>query len=169
MIETIEKFNRALGRVAAWCALIMMLAQVFSVVARYVFGFGAIAIQESVVYGHSILFLLGAAVVLQLNQHVRVDVFYAIYNQRTRRIVDITGLLLFVLPVAMLIGYTGWPYVARAWSTLEASRQAGGLPAVFLLKSAIIIFAVSVSAQAIATIARILRGENWPSDEANNG
>lgn len=161
MIGAIERLNRALGRVAAYCALAMMLAQIFSVVARYVFSFGIISVQELVIYGHALIFLLGAAFVLQENGHVRVDVFYGMLSARSRRIIDLIGLLLFVLPVAVLVLWYSWPYVMRSWSTFEGSRQAGGLPAIFLLKSAILLFALSLALQAIVTALRLIRGENW--------
>lgn len=165
VLQAIDNINRGLGRVAAYCALVMMLAQVFSVVARYVFSYGIISVQESVVYGHSIMFLLGAAFVLQSNGHVRVDVFYTQFSPRTRRIVDLVGLIGFILPVAAMIGYYSWPYAARAWSTLEGSRQSGGLPAVYLLKSAILIFAASMFLQVVASATRVARGETWGDDQ----
>lgn len=161
MTDVIDAANRWLAKIAAYCALAMLLAQVFSVFARYVFSYGLISVQETVVYGHAIMFLLGAAFVLQVNAHVRVDVFYALYSPRTRKIVDLIGLACFVLPITILIGWYAFPYIARSWSTLEGSRQSGGLPAVFLLKSAILVFAVSMSLQAISCILRILRGEAW--------
>ena len=163
-IRSIEQFNRLLGKVAAYFALIMMLAQIFSVVARYVFSFGLISVQETVIYGHALIFLLGSAFVLQENKHVRVDVIYEALSHKARRWVDLIGLIGFVLPVAGVILWFSWPYVARSWSTFEGSRQAGGLPAIFLLKTAILIFAVSVLLQVVATVARILRGETWAED-----
>lgn len=164
VIETIERVNRWLGRAAAYCALAMMLAQIFSVVARYVFSYGIISVQETVVYGHALIFLLGAAFVLQENGHVRVDVFYGMLGERARRIIDLVGLVFFVLPVALVILWYSWPYVRLSWSTFEGSRQAGGLPAVFLLKSAILLFGASVGLQALATTLRLLRGESWGQD-----
>lgn len=154
----VDRFNRALGTVAGWCALMMMLAQVFSVVARYAFGYGIISVQESVIYGHAIMFLFGAGYVLRENGHVRVDIFYAAMSDRTRRIVDLLGLVFFVLPVVLTIFWLALPYVGRAWSTLEGSRQSGGLPFVYLLKTAILVFSVSVGLQAIAILIRLLTG-----------
>ena len=161
VVSAIQRINRGLGRAAAYCALIMLLAQIFSVVARYVFSYGIISVQEMVVYGHALIFLFGSAFVLQENDHVRVDVFYGAVSARARRIIDLVGLIGFVLPVALLILWSAWPYVARSWSTLEGSRQAGGLPAVFLLKTAILVFAVSIALQVFATVAQILRGGGW--------
>lgn len=163
-VKLVDRANRALGTVAAYCALVMMLAQIFSVVARYVFGYGIIAVQESVVYGHAIMFLLGAALVLRENGHVRVDIFYERYSPRTRLIVDLVGLSVFILPVVGVIFWFGLPYVVRSWSTFEGSRQSGGIPAIFLLKTAILVFALSMAAQAIAIALRLVNGtpeESW--------
>ena len=163
IIDLIERSNRVLGRGAAWCALVMMLAQAFSVIARYVFSYGIISVQEAAIYGHALIFLAGSAFVLQVNEHVRVDVFYARYSVQTRRWVDLIALVVFILPVALTIVWVSYPYVTRAWSVFEGSRQAGGIPAVFLLKTAIIVFAASVGLQAIATAARLLTRKNTPA------
>lgn len=158
-VVAVDRFNRALGTVAGWCALLMMLAQVFSVVARYVFGFGIIAVQESVIYGHAVMFLFGAGFVLRENGHVRVDIFYAAMSNHARQAVDLVGLLCFVLPVVFVIFWLGLPYVARAWSTLEGSRQSGGLPLIFLLKTALLVFALSIALQAAAILVRLVTGQ----------
>ncbi|MEM9629296.1 MAG: TRAP transporter small permease subunit [Pseudomonadota bacterium] len=156
LIQAIEATNKWLGKTVSWCVLIMMMCQVFSVVSRYVFSYGVISIQEVVVYGHALLFMLGSAYLLQINQHVRVDIFYNLFSPEQRRWVDIISLLFFVLPVATVILWVAFPYVARAWGALEGSPQAGGLPAIYLLKSAIIVFAVSFGLQAIATLLRLV-------------
>ncbi|MEM7685717.1 MAG: C4-dicarboxylate ABC transporter permease, partial [Pseudomonadota bacterium] len=69
---------------------------------------------------------------------------------------------------AATILWVSYPYVARAWSVLEGSRQAGGIPAVFLLKTAIVIFAVSVGLQAIATAARLFARKSTPAWDADD-
>lgn len=167
MFKKIDEFNRLLGLAASWCAIAMMLFQGFSVVARYVFSYGIISVQEAVVYGHALIFMGGAAFLLQLNQHVRVDVFYDMISPAKRKRIDIIALVFFVIPVVCLIGWTAYPYVARSWQVLEGSRQAGGLPAIFLLKTSILVFAVSVLLQALVTLSRILSpdgDEHWSND-----
>ncbi len=164
LIATIDAFNRVMGRLVAWCALAMLLFQAAAVVLRYVFSYGLIAFQEAVVYCHAALFLLGAAYILQLNDHIRVDVIYDRLGMRARRLIDVIALALFVLPVAAVIAWTGFPYVLRAWASLEGARQPGGLPAVFLLKSCILVFAVSLALQGLAILLRVVAGaplESW--------
>ena len=162
VINKIETLNKTLGLAAAWCALAMMLFQMISVLLRYVFSYGLITFQEAVIYCHAILFMLGAAYVLQLNEHVRVDVIYASLSKAARRRIDIVALLFFVVPVAGVIGWFGLPYVARSWATLEGSRQSGGIPAIFLLKTTIVVLAASVGLQAICTAVRLI-GNNADS------
>lgn len=158
-IDKIETANKAIGLAASWCALAMMLFQMIAVLLRYVFSYGLITFQEAVVYCHAILFMLGAAYVLQLNEHVRVDVIYASLGKAARRRIDIIALVCFVVPVTAVIAWFGLPYVARSWATLEGSRQSGGIPAIFLLKTTIVVFALSVGLQAICTAARLITND----------
>lgn len=171
IIDRIETINKALGLAASWCALAMMLFQMISVLLRYVFSYGLITFQEAVVYCHAALFMLGAAYVLQLNEHVRVDVIYASLGKAARRRIDIIALLVFVVPVAVVIGWFGLPYVARSWATLEGSRQSGGIPAIFVLKTTIFVFALSVGLQAICTATRLINNgsvSRWTTTGADD-
>jgi TRAP-type mannitol/chloroaromatic compound transport system permease small subunit len=54
----------------------------------------------------------------------------------------------------LLILVVATPYVARAWAILERSREAGGLPLVFLLKTLIPLFAILLALQGVAQAMR---------------
>lgn len=122
------------------------------VVLRYGFDLGWIAMQESITYLHAAVFLLGSAYTYQQNGHVRVDVFYRRYSVKVKHIVDLLGCLLLMLPVASYIAITCWPYVMQSWQLLEGSREPGGLPFVYILKSFMLIFAIMMVLQAISEI-----------------
>jgi TRAP-type mannitol/chloroaromatic compound transport system permease small subunit len=124
------------------------------VVLRYAFGIGSIWLSESVIYAHAALFMLAAAWTLQANGHVRVDVFYADASPRAKALVDLLGALLLLLPFMAVILWFALPYVARSWSILERSREASGLPLVYLLKTLIPLFALLM---ALAGIAQAIR------------
>lgn len=155
-VELIEATNRHIGRMVAWAAVAMMLFQVVAVLLRYVFSYGLVTFQEAVVYCHAALFMLGAAYVLQLNEHVRVDIFYGAMSKQAKQRIDRIALLFFVLPVAAVIGWYSVPYVMRSWQTFEGSRQAGGIPAIYLLKTTMVVFAVSLGMQALTTLIRLM-------------
>src|ERR1700754_1230707 len=143
----IDRLNTAIGRAASWCALAIVLIGFAVVLLRYVLGVGSIWLQESILYAHAALFLLAAAWTLQVGGHVRVDVFYADATPRTKAWIDLLGALLLLLPFCAAIFYFSLPYVARSWATFERSREASGLPAVFLLKTLIPLFALLLALQ----------------------
>ena len=152
--DAIDRFTAGIGRAALWCCLYAVLAEFGVVLMRYAFGIGSIKLQESVLYAHAGLFMLAAACTLQVGGHVRVDVFYAQARPRTRALVDLLGALLFLLPFAAAVAALSLPYVERSWAILERSREASGLPFVYLLKTLIPIFALLVGLQGVAQALR---------------
>jgi TRAP-type mannitol/chloroaromatic compound transport system permease small subunit len=150
----IDRLSAALGRTVAWCLLFMVLAEFALVLMRYVLGVGSIWLQESVIYAHASLFMLAAAWTLAADAHVRVDIFYADARPRTKAIVDLFGALLLLLPFALTLIFLSFPYVARSWAILEGSRETSGLPAVFLLKTLIPLFATLLALQGTAQALR---------------
>lgn len=138
------------GRAVSWLTLAMVAATVAVVVLRYAAGVGLIWLQESVNWMHALVFMLGAAYTLKADEHVRVDVFYRRMSERGRAIVDLAGTLLFLLPLCAFLIVESWPWVAASWRVAERSREAGGLPMLYLLKSLIPLMAALLALQGIA-------------------
>ena len=134
----------------------MALLVLIIVVLRYGFNTGAIAAQESVQYLHATVFMLGAAVTLGADQHVRVDIFYRGFSERQKAWVNILGHVIFTLPVCVLIGWGSLDYVLDSWSAREASPEPGGLAYVFLLKTLIPVMASLLALQSLAQCQRAL-------------
>ncbi len=148
--QTLDKVNLRIGRFASWVSLVLVLVQFSIVFIRYVFNYGFVWLQESVLYLHSILFMVGAAYTLLHDNHVRIDIFYQKMSQRMQAIVNLFGSVFFLMPVCVLIITSSMPYVHDSWRVLEGSRDINGIPAVFLLKSLIILFAVLLLMQGIS-------------------
>jgi len=110
--------------------------------------------QESVWTMHGLVFLLGAGFTLSKNGHVRVDVFYRDARQRTRALIDILGALVLLLPFCLVTLILSWPYVATSWRVFEGSREVGGLPGLFLVKTVLLVFAGLLGLQAVALAIR---------------
>jgi len=146
----IDRLNAAIGRAAAWACLFVVVVQFSVVVLRYVFGHGSIWLSESIVYGHAAMFMLASGWTLAAGGHVRVDVFYADASPRTKALVDLCGSMLLLLPFMAVLAWFAWPYVARSWAILEMSRETSGIPAVFLLKTLIPVFAVLLALQGVS-------------------
>ncbi|MDP6427967.1 MAG: TRAP transporter small permease subunit [Rhodospirillales bacterium] len=128
----------------------MVIIQFVVVVMRYVFGVGSIMMQESVIYLHAILFMIGAGYTLLYGGHVRVDIFYRDASARGKAILDLIGIAVFLLPVCILIWWFSWRYVGASWAVFEGSKETSGIQAVFLLKSTILAFAALMGLQGIS-------------------
>ncbi|KZL20733.1 Tripartite ATP-independent periplasmic transporter, DctQ component [Pseudovibrio axinellae] len=154
LMNLITSVNSGIGKSCAWLSLGIVLVQFTVVVMRYVFGIGSIWMQESITYMHGFLFMLAAAYTLSVDGHVRVDIFYRDARPRIKAMVDLVGSVFFLLPMCAVIIYWSWGYVASSWSIWEGSQEASGIQGRYLLKSAIIGFAVLVGLQGIAIIIR---------------
>ncbi len=150
--QTIDSVSRGVGNAVAFAAIAMALVTTTVVILRYGFGQGAIAAQESVLYLHGALFMLGAAPTLLTDKHVRVDVFYRNFTDRQKHWVNTIGHTVFTLPFCTLIVFGSWGYVSESWSIMESSPEPGGIPAVFRLKTLIPAMALLLALQAVSLI-----------------
>ena len=153
----INHLNEFVGRSIAWLVSAMVVITFLIVVMRYGFNFGTIAVQESVIYLHSIVFMLAIAYTYKHNAHVRVDIFYANFSERRKAWVDLLGTLLLLIPLCLYLIFASWDYASKSWLLLEGSREAGGLPLVFILKSLIPLMPILLLLQAIATVCHCLQ------------
>jgi TRAP-type mannitol/chloroaromatic compound transport system permease small subunit len=156
VIAVIDAVNDRIGRFVAWLAFLTVLAAVGVALLRYVFDIGYIWMQESYIWMHGLIFMLGAGYTLLHGGHVRVDVFYNRFSARGRAWVDLLGVVFLLLPMTAIIAWTSWDYVATSWSMGERSSQPGGLPATYVLKSAILLFCALVALQGVSLAAKAL-------------
>lgn len=167
--QRLEAFALVTGHAVAWLTLAMTVLMVLVVALRYGFGIGEIALQESVMYLHGALFMLGAAYTLARDEHVRVDIFYQHFSPRRRALVDLVGTLLLLVPVCMLILVTSWGYVLDSWHSLEGSADAGGLPFRYLLKTLLLIMPVLLLLQGVAEATRAALRLRSPNARPRDG
>ena len=148
--QGINLFSRKVGQVISWLTLLLVMLVMTVVISRYLLGVGSIAIQESVSYVHAIIFMLGLAFTLQQGGHVRVDIFYREFSPQRKALVDLIGATIFLLPFCGIILFGSWDYVMASWSIKETSSETGGIAAVYLLKTLMIIMPIILGLQGIA-------------------
>ena len=154
LLVSTEAFIDWSGRTVSWLNLLLVLVTFIVVVLRYVFAIGSVALQETSRFLHASIFLVGMAYTMQQDAHVRVDIFYARCSKQTKAWIDLFGAVFLLLPFMLFITWISWQYIVDSWSVLEGSREAGGLPGVFLLKSLILAMTCLLSLQAFTQIAR---------------
>ncbi len=154
LCDKIDALNERVGHFVAWLVLAMVFVTFLVVILRYGFNFGRISLQEASTYLHAFVFMLAGAYTLKHNEHVRVDVFYQDMSKRNQAKVDFFGTIFLLLPFAGFIAWISFDYVSSSWRLLEGSREAGGLPFVYILKTLIPLMAVLLLLQAISLASR---------------
>jgi len=144
-----DRISTVTGKASAWLTLFMVIITFVVVVMRYVFDAGLIWLQESVIWMHAIVFMMGAAYTLQQEDHVRVDIFYRTMSAKRRAWIDLVGVIIFLWPLCLFLGWASYDFVAASWAFREASRESGGLPypLIPLLKSVLLLMPIVVALQ----------------------
>lgn len=123
----VDRVTDVAGRIASVLVLAATLVSVANALLRYGFNFGSNAWLEVQTYMFGAMMYLGGAQTLRLNEHIRIDVIYAERSERTRLLIDVIGLLLFLLPVTASMTWLSYAYFAGAFASGEISANPGGL------------------------------------------
>ncbi|MDA0962173.1 MAG: TRAP transporter small permease subunit [Proteobacteria bacterium] len=156
-IAILDGITQLFGRAVSWLVLYMVLMTFANVVMRYMYGYSNIALIETVLYAFAIVLSSTAGWTLQRNEHVRIDIFYSRRSPRMQALTDLLGTLLLLAPVLWVVWTTGVPYVQRSWRLGETSAEVAGLPYIYLLKTFILVFAVTLGIQALSFALRNIR------------
>ena len=148
----IDRFNTFIGYLCAFFVFSMVIVVFTVVVLRYGFNIGFIWMQEVYVWLHSFVFMLGAGFTYLANEHVRIDVFYREASKKYKAIVDLLGNIFLLLPFLYIIWKYSYPFVYRSFLMNEVSREAGGMPALYILKSAILWVCIVLFLQLISNV-----------------
>lgn len=170
VLSWIDRISEWTGLAVMWLTTGMMLLTVYNVFDRYflnafvdrnVFNIGT-AVSELNMHFFSLVFLFGAAYTLKHDGHVRVDLLYHGLSLRGRAVVNLIGSLFFLLPFCIVLIYASidsrrgfsFSFVGFAWQRLERSGEPGGLPTIFLLKTALPVGIALLLLQGIGEVLR---------------
>ena len=142
------------GKAISWLNVALILLICLDVLFRYFFSFSKNWILELEWHMFALVFLLGSAYALQEDKHVRVDVFYQKFSDKTKTIVNLLGTLIFLLPWCYLVITTSFKFANNSWYIKEGSNQPGGLPARYIIKGMIVGGFVLLALQALSLIVK---------------
>jgi TRAP-type mannitol/chloroaromatic compound transport system permease small subunit len=132
----IDGISRRLGWAASLAVLLTALISAGNAAVRYALDISSNGWLEIQWYLFAGIVMLGAPIVLKLNEHVRVDLIYGRLPGNGPVYVDLFGLIFFLLPVMGLMAWLSWPLLAKMYLMHEMSSNAGGLvrwPAMLML------------------------------------
>lgn len=157
-VRIIDKTSQTLLNIAGWAGFIMATGMLAAVLMRYVFGLSFGWLKDIWVYAFATCFMFASAGALKTGGHVRVDIFYSRFSPKQRAIVDLVGTYILLLPLMLLILDSYAPQLARAWGAMsgrmELTSELDGLPLLYLFKTLVPIFAVTMILQAWANAVR---------------
>ncbi|MFK7952683.1 MAG: TRAP transporter small permease subunit [Ekhidna sp.] len=133
----IDKIIKQIGQAISWLTVLLVLVIVIDVFLRYVFNSTSAASFELEWHLFAAIFLLGAAYTLQNDKHVRVDVFYHRFSEKGKARVNLIGTLFLLLPLCIVAFWESLSFVSSSFAVSETSPDPGGLPARYIIKSAI--------------------------------
>jgi len=132
----VDWISEKLGWAASTAVLLTALISAGNAFVRYLLDISSNGWLEIQWYLFAGIVMLGAPVVLRLNEHVRVDLIYGKLKGNAPVYVDLFGLIFFLMPVMTLMAYLSWPLLVKMYVTHEMSNNAGGLvrwPAMLML------------------------------------
>jgi TRAP-type mannitol/chloroaromatic compound transport system permease small subunit len=154
----IDAISRFFGWIAAWLVLLSVLISAGNAASRYLFSLSSNAWLEIQWQMFAGIFMLGAAYVLRLNEHVRVDLLYGSASPRRKLWIDVIGIIFFLIPTTLVIAYYAWPFFVASFESGEHSSNAGGLllwPVKFLLPFGLALLFLQGLAELIKRIAAL--------------
>ncbi|MEO0484284.1 MAG: TRAP transporter small permease subunit [Pseudomonadota bacterium] len=204
VVRGLETFANTVGRIAAWAGLLMVLQQVIIVViqrifleAQISFGFGipfskdiSWFAEELKLYNAMIVCLCCTYTFVQ-GGHVRVDLIYSAVSYRTKRVIDMVGCLILMMPAAVLIWMYSWFFMWRhlvtpkvsasdtfqrlvdgksrafRWNVETIGFSPQGFNAYFLFKVLLVVLTAMIFLQAVAFFYRSYL--EWKEGEASEG
>lgn len=123
----IDALTTRLGAALIWLILLAVLLSAGNAIVRKAFSVSSNAMLELQWYLFAAVFMLGAGYAFLKNVHVRIDFVSNRLSARTRNLIDIVGILVFLLPLCYMIVTISWPLFVGAWESGEMSQNAGGL------------------------------------------
>jgi len=131
----LESILVAIGKLGAWLSLPLIAIIMFDIISRKFFVLGSTKLQEMEWHLHAALFLLALGYAYLKNSHVRIEVIRESFSTKLKAILEVIGVLIFILPYTGLIVWFGIDFVSRSYGMNEVSAALTGLSHRWIMKS----------------------------------
>jgi TRAP-type mannitol/chloroaromatic compound transport system permease small subunit len=156
LADGIDALVDAVGRTLSWLALVLALVMGTNVLLRYGFSLGWIWAQELEWHLLVPLTLIGMSYALRHGEHVRVDVLFAKFNERTKLAIDVISAIIAMI-FSLLVIWLSLSYVEQSWSIGEGSPNPGGLDYRYIIKAMIPVGFLFLFLQSLSQAIRFAR------------
>jgi TRAP-type mannitol/chloroaromatic compound transport system permease small subunit len=151
-VKRIDLIIEKIGNAVSWLNVALVMLICLDVLFRYFFSFSKNWILELEWHMFALVFLLGSAYALQEDKHVRVDVFYQNFSEKTKTVINLLGTIVFLIPWCFLVITTSYKFANNSWYIREGSNQPAGLPARYIIKGMIVVGFILLAMQGVSLI-----------------
>ena len=123
----IDGLSERIGRGVLWLVLAAVVISAINAAVRKAFNTSSNAFLEVQWYLFAAVFLLGAAYTMLRQGHVKIDVILGRFSKRTQILVEMFGIVCFLMPFVFTVIRLVLPLVINAYQSNEMSENAGGL------------------------------------------
>jgi TRAP-type mannitol/chloroaromatic compound transport system permease small subunit len=123
----IDAIASQIGRLIRWLVLASVLISAANAIVRKAFNISSNGFLEIQWYLFAAVFLLGSGFAFMRNVHVRIDFISSKLSKRTNAVIDLLGIVVFLIPLCAIMVRLSWPLFSNALGTGEMSQNAGGL------------------------------------------
>ena len=131
----LENILEAIGKLGAWLSLPLIGIIMFDIISRKFFVLGSTKLQEMEWHLHAALFLLALGYAYLKNSHVRIEVIREGFSTKLKAILEVVGVIIFILPYTGLIVWFGIDFVSRSYGLQEVSSALTGLSHRWVIKA----------------------------------
>lgn len=122
LMSLIDGFMERVGYLVMLTFIPMILGGAYEVIARYTFNAPTTWSADVTFMANGTMFMLGAAYALLKGAHVRTDILYDKFSDRTKGLIDLITYLVLFLPVMVLIFYISLDDAIQAYQINERSN-----------------------------------------------
>jgi TRAP-type mannitol/chloroaromatic compound transport system permease small subunit len=156
VIRTIDKFTEVTGYLFVLVIIPLVLANVVEVFARYVLRAPTIWALDVTTMSYGTLFMLGSALALLKGAHVRTDMLWETFSDRTKGMIDSLALLVFFLPTMAVLFSISIDDFLHSFSIDERSSSCAWTPIIWPLRGVIPLTAFMLFLQGVSELMKSL-------------
>jgi TRAP-type mannitol/chloroaromatic compound transport system permease small subunit len=156
IIRVIDGFSNITGKLISLTMLFLVLTITYEVVARYFFRAPTVWVYESSSMANGSAFMLGCAYALYKGAHVRTDIFWDNYSERTKGVIDLVSYLVLFFPVMITMMAISIDDVVHSYVTGERSQESLWRAIMWPFRAAIPVAAFLFMIQGVAEVLKCL-------------
>ena len=164
-IKFADRLSISMGKAFSWCIVILMGGTVYEVVMAYAFNAPTLWNFDFSMQMYGAILMMSGAYCLATEAHVRGDVIYRLFSQKTQAYIDLVLYFIFFFPGVVALAFYGYEYASLAWKIKETSWNSPAQIQIYMAKSLIPLSGILLTIQGVSEVCRAIiciKTGHWP-------